>query len=123
MQLEHFSAISKALGDPQRLRAFMALRQGELCVCQIIELLGLAPSTVSKHMTILKAAGLVQSRKDSRWVYYRLAQPEQKQAIQHIITLATTLLEDDSDIRRDRQHLQGIKAEELSALCLKQRGA
>jgi arsenate reductase/ArsR family transcriptional regulator len=121
MQLEHFSTLAKALSDPQRLRAFMALRQGELCVCQIIQLLGLAPSTVSKHMTILKSAGLVQSRKDSRWVHYRLAQPAQHHATQQIIALATALLEDDSDILKDQQSLASIKAEELSALCLKQR--
>jgi DNA-binding transcriptional ArsR family regulator len=49
---------------------------GELCVCQIIELLGLVPSTVSKHMSILKQAGLVENRKEARWMYYRLPKKE-----------------------------------------------
>jgi ArsR family transcriptional regulator, arsenate/arsenite/antimonite-responsive transcriptional repressor len=44
-----------------------------LCLSQIIELLGLAPSTVSKHMAILHQAGLAETRKDGRWIYYRLA--------------------------------------------------
>ncbi len=65
--------IFKALADESRLRTFNVLRQGELCVCQITELLELAPSTVSKHMSILRQAGLVESRKEGRWIYYRLA--------------------------------------------------
>jgi ArsR family transcriptional regulator len=53
------------------VRALAALRGHELCVCQIVELLQLAPSTVSKHMSILRRSGLVESRKNGRWVYYR----------------------------------------------------
>ena len=56
----------KALGDESRMRAILALRGRELCVCQIVELLKLAHSTVSKHMSILREAGLVQSRKIGR---------------------------------------------------------
>jgi ArsR family transcriptional regulator, arsenate/arsenite/antimonite-responsive transcriptional repressor len=66
--------ITKALSDENRIRALMMLVGGELCVCQIIEMLGLAPSTVSKHMSILKQAGLVVTRKEGRWIYYRLAE-------------------------------------------------
>ncbi len=63
----------KALADGNRLRVIAALREHEeLCVCQITELLHLATATVSRHMSILQYAGLVQSRKKSRWVYYRL---------------------------------------------------
>lgn len=65
-------AVAKALSDSNRMRALLALRKGKLCVCRIIALLGLAPSTVSKHMAILKNAGLVQCRKEERWMYYRL---------------------------------------------------
>jgi len=72
MSMLEFQNIVSAIGDENRLRAIMALRTGELCVCQIVELLQLAHSTVSKHMSILKQAGLVESRKKGRWVYYRL---------------------------------------------------
>ena len=65
-------AITKALSDPNRVRILLALRRGELCVCQITELFGFAPSTVSKHLSILHHAGLILSRKSERWVYYRL---------------------------------------------------
>lgn len=65
-------AITKALSDPNRVRVLLALRRGELCVCQITELLNLATSTISKHLSILNQAGLILSRKTERWVYYRL---------------------------------------------------
>lgn len=70
--MREFLAVTKALSDPNRVRVLMCLQGGELCVCQIMKLLGLAPSTVSKHMAILHQAGLVDSRKQGRWVYYRL---------------------------------------------------
>ena len=66
-----FSDLASALSDPNRVRALVALRGRELCVCQLVELLELAPSTVSRHLKILAQAGLVESRKQGRWVYYR----------------------------------------------------
>ena len=70
--MKEFMAIARALADENRTRALMFLRGGEMCVCQIVEMLGLAPSTVSKHLDILYQAGLVESRKDGRWIYYSL---------------------------------------------------
>ena len=56
-------AVTKALADESRVRALIALTSGPLCVCQIAELLQLAPSTVSKHLAILRLGGLVESEK------------------------------------------------------------
>ncbi len=70
--MEKVITIAKALSEEKRLRVLMALRGRELCSCNISELLNLTDSTVSTHMAILKRAGLVESRKDGRWVYYRL---------------------------------------------------
>lgn len=71
--MREFMTVVRALGDENRVRALLALRGTELCLCQLVLFLGLAPSTVSKHMSILKHARLVDSRKSGRWVYYRLA--------------------------------------------------
>ena len=65
--------ISRALGDETRIRALHSLRDGELCLCQIIDLLELSPSTVSRHMEILFGAGLVERRKEGRWHFFKLA--------------------------------------------------
>jgi ArsR family transcriptional regulator len=65
--------ITKSLADGNRLRVVVALmKHDELCVCQIVDMLRLATATVSRHLSILQNARLVQSRKDGRWVYYRL---------------------------------------------------
>jgi ArsR family transcriptional regulator len=67
-------SITNALADSSRLRVFTALTtHDELCVCQVTKMLKLAPATVSRHMSILQNAKLVQSRKEGRWVYYRLS--------------------------------------------------
>ncbi len=66
-------ALARALGNPARLRIAAMLRTGELCVCQITEVLELAPSTVSAHLRELRQAGITTERKVSRWVYVRLA--------------------------------------------------
>ncbi len=62
----------KTLAHPARLRILALLRDGELCVCQITEVLGIPASTASEHLTELRRAGLLAERKDGRWVYYGL---------------------------------------------------
>ncbi len=62
----------KALAHPARLRMTAMLATGELCVCQIVAVLQLAPSTVSAHLATLRRGGLVGQRKDGRWVFYYL---------------------------------------------------
>ena len=71
--LKELLLITNALADGNRVRLLMALRGGELCLCQLLGLLKLAPSTVSKHMSILQHAGLVEASKRGKWVYYLLA--------------------------------------------------
>lgn len=77
--------ICKALSDPGRLEALLALDRQELCICDIAEKLGLAESTASRHMAILEKAGLVESRKDGRWRYFRHAQADVPGAPQYAV--------------------------------------
>jgi ArsR family transcriptional regulator len=66
----------KALSDTNRLRVVMALaRQEELCACQITELLQVTGASVSRHLGMLQQAGILESRREGRWMYYRLAPP------------------------------------------------
>ncbi len=71
--MRHTVKVFGALSDETRLRLMMAARGGERCVCELIDLVQLAPSTVSKHLSLLRDAGWVDARKEGRWVYYRLA--------------------------------------------------
>ena len=84
--IREFIRITKALADPNSVRILLALRKQELCVCQIIELFQLAPSTVSKHLSIMNHAGLVTPRKTERWVFYRLPGKETSAAILRRLT-------------------------------------
>ena len=108
--------ITKALSDDNRVRAVMMLADGELCVCQIIEMLGLAPSTVSKHMSILRQAGLVATRKQGRWIYYRLADSKRTAAFE-ITKWLNKHLKDDPDYTKDLQKLKKIKAMDIDEVC------
>ncbi|HLB05420.1 MAG TPA: metalloregulator ArsR/SmtB family transcription factor [Thermodesulfobacteriota bacterium] len=72
--MRNFISVTKALSDENRVRILLMLCEGELCVCRIIEVLGLAPSTVSKHLSVLHQAHLTNGRKDGRWMYYRLSE-------------------------------------------------
>jgi len=112
--------VVKALADENRVRALLALRQRELCVCQIIELLGLAPSTVSKHMAILKQARLVDSRKNGRWIYYRLADDDVPQEARDAIVWAGNSLSGNRQIREDEVYLKQILEIEPEVLCKRQ---
>jgi len=109
--------ITKALADRNRLRAVMALGAGELCVCQIIELLGLAPSTVSKHMSILRQARLVDTRKDGRWVHYRLADGNAPAPVKDALRWLHRHLADDPEIVRDAEKLKAISRLNPEELC------
>ena len=118
--LRDFMAITKALADEQRVRVLMALQRGELCVCQVVELLGLATSTVSKHMSILKQARLVESRKDGRWMYYRLADDNAPEVVRQAMAWAAVSLAGDPQVLRDRQRLAAICTSDPHELCVAQ---
>ena len=122
MNFENFITIAKALSDPNRVRVLLALRVGELCVCQIIELLDLAPSTVSKHMSILKQAGLVESRKDSRWIYFSFPdETNQDKGTSDMINKTINLLQTDNQITADSNKLEIIISDGIEEVCKRQR--
>jgi DNA-binding transcriptional ArsR family regulator len=118
--MRRFLDVAKAVSDESRARALLALRGGELCVCRLNELLGLAPSTVSKHMTILERAGLVQCRKDGRWHYYRLAaepdaaSPDARRGLDWLMAS----LRAGTTARQDRARLKAILAREKERVML-----
>lgn len=67
--------VFKALADPTRLRIVHLLRRRELCVCELMFVLGMEQSRVSHHMRILREAGLAEDVREGRWVIYRVPDP------------------------------------------------
>jgi ArsR family transcriptional regulator len=109
--------VTKALADGNRLRVLMALGSGELCVCQIVELLRLAPSTTSKHMSILRQARLVESRKEGRWMYYRLPDRDAPKAVKDAVAWVRRHLAESPQIVRDEKELKRILSMDPEVLC------
>lgn len=116
--MKQFLAIAKAIGDESRVRALLALRDGELCLCQVIDLLRLSPSTISKHMDVLLQAGLVERRKEGRWHYFRLANHQAPPVVRRAIKWALESLRDEAVVTGDSKHLCCVRQKdprELSA--------
>ena len=112
--------ITKALADGNRVRALLALRQGELCVCQITELFGLAPSTMSKHLSILFQAGLVESRKNGRWIYYLLPGKSAPVVVREALVWIQGALAHNSRVLEDNKQLKRILKQDPAELCRRQ---
>ena len=73
-EIDAEAEIFKAMADPYRLKILMLLREGELCVCEIMIGIDRPQSTTSYQLSILKDAGLIRERKDGRWSRYRLSE-------------------------------------------------
>ena len=119
--MREFMAITKALSDPGRVRILLALRRRELCVCQITELFGFAPSTMSKHLSILHHAGLIQSRKTERWVHYRLPDPPVPAAVREALDWVHKSLARTDEAATDANKLKRILKIAPAEICRRQK--
>jgi ArsR family transcriptional regulator, arsenate/arsenite/antimonite-responsive transcriptional repressor len=117
MYMRELMTVTKALSDQNRVRMLMALERQELCVCQVTELFGLAPSTVSKHLSLLYQAGLVDSRKDGRWIFYRMAGKQAPLAVQKAIEWIKESIRKDPIIAEDTSHLKKILKLDPAEIC------
>jgi ArsR family transcriptional regulator, arsenate/arsenite/antimonite-responsive transcriptional repressor len=117
IMLLELEAALKAAGDPTRTRVLKLLEAGPLCVCQVQAVLGLAPSTVSKHLTLLRTAGLVTDRRDGRWIHYALATEERNPYARAVLALLRGPLDREPRILEDRRRLRRVKAIPVETLC------
>ena len=118
--MREFMALTRALADKNRVRMLLALQGGELCVCQITELFGLAASTISKHLSILYQAGLVDSRKAGRWIYYSLRGNGASAPAREAIRWAARAVAGDPRAVEDAARLKKILAMDPVKLCKRQ---
>jgi len=109
MSIRKYEAVMKAAADPTRVRILKMLEGGELCVCQIIAVLALSPSTVSKHLFLLKSAGLVNDRKEKKWVHYSLDRQSDDPYAAGILRQLSSWLDRDPVIASDRARLTGAR--------------
>jgi len=101
-------AIGRVLCDPTRIRIIAALRNGELCVCELVDALEISQSSLSTHLQICRQAGVVTTRRQSRWIYYALSR-QYVPLIEGIFSELPTVRSDErlrQDARRIKKRLQ-----------------
>jgi len=89
------------------------LQTKHLCVCEITEVLGLATSTVSKHLSILKDIGFIIEEKDGKWVNYRINPHPSDSRISSILTSLDFWISDDKTIINDKKKIQKVDRYEV----------
>lgn len=96
--MKAFIKVMKALSDPNRVKMVKMLQRREMCVCEIQQALGLAQSTVSKHLRVLEETGLVTFRKDGLWVNYRAADGRESPYAAALLAGLEHWLEEDDQV-------------------------
>ena len=106
--------LAKGLAHPVRLRLLAMLASGELCVCQMTAVVGLAASTVSRHLAVLAQGGLVAERKEGKLVFYR---PREEGAAATLLPILLAELADDPRVRADRDEVARLREVPIATLC------
>lgn len=109
--MEQILRCLKAIGDENRMRIVMLLMERELCVCQLMVVLGISQPLVSRHLSVLKDAGIVVLRKDGKQSYYSLSEEAKAGGKSGLMKIVRRAAEADARIVSDRQRLR--KCEEF----------
>jgi ArsR family transcriptional regulator len=107
LEVKPLSRMFRALGDETRLRIVGLLSHGELCVCHLEEALGLTQPTASRHLAVLRSAGLVEPRREGTWVYYRLT-PQLDTDCERLLQSLVGAFAKKTVLRRDAEKLVKI---------------
>jgi len=112
--VRNLTKVFKSLSDGNRLRILKMLEIRPLCVCEITDVLELATSTVSKHLSILRDAGFILDEKVGKWVNYRLNQSETDTYAAQLMPLLAKWLPDDETVRKDVEKVISV---DRDAIC------
>jgi len=114
--MKELTLAAKAFADPSRVRIIMALRAGELCVCELCDALGVTQSTLSTHLQVIREAGLVSARREGKWMYYAIA-PAVKPLVRSLFRFFAKSLETDPILKRDKKELSQRLALRTAGSC------
>jgi len=117
MGMRNYESVFKAAADPTRARILKVLEGGEMCVCQVIAILSLGQSTVSKHLFLLRAAGLIKDRRDRKWVHYSLNRGSDSPYAARMLRNLRGWMNDDPVIAKDRERAAMARAIGAMAIC------
>lgn len=110
--MDSILSLFKAFSDPARIRIVMVLGEQELCLCNLQEILGLSPSTVSRHVSILKREGFLDSRKNGKWTYFSLSPLGKGSFKSEIFRCISDSLEGDPTVKNDIMKAKELKKKE-----------
>lgn len=105
--MENIMDVLKALSDETRLRILNLLKEGELCVCHITDILDITQTKASRHLKHLKNADLVKDRQQAQWVHYSLAIEDDK-LLDELLIRARTMEPFSSDLVKLKDHRSGF---------------
>ena len=120
MSLRAYEDVMKAASDSTRVRILKILEGGEMCVCQIIAVIALGQSTISKHLFLLRSAGLIKDRRDKKWIHYSLDGKSGNPYAGALIKNIRKWLNDDPVILQD--HQRAMLAREVGPVSICERG-
>lgn len=105
--------VFKALADKNRIRILKMLEKKSLCVCEITDILGLAVSTTSRHLSILKEARLIFEQKEGKWVNYYINKTTQNKYARETLALIKTWMNEDHIIQKDLAKIDQVNRIDL----------
>jgi ArsR family transcriptional regulator, arsenate/arsenite/antimonite-responsive transcriptional repressor len=109
---------SKALADPSRVRILAALRERELCVCELCDALEATQSTLSTHLQVIRSSGLASARKEGKWMYYAIT-PDAKRLVDALFKFFSESLSADATLQQDAKKLrQRLSLRDNGACCV-----
>jgi ArsR family transcriptional regulator, arsenate/arsenite/antimonite-responsive transcriptional repressor len=105
--------VLKAVADRNRMRILKMLEQKKMCVCELAAVLDIKQPSVSKHLSILKNAGLIQDERNGQWIDYSLCRDEHNAYCPELREMFTHWLNDDSIVQSDRQTMKTLCREDI----------
>ena len=105
--MKETAQLFKALSDETRLRILALLPYGELCVCDLMEIMGLPQSTVSRHLATLRQSELVEDRRQGVWIFYRLMESSES-VYRELLDILSENMGHMEQVQADRKKLQAL---------------
>lgn len=103
--MNDLTLFAKALADPTRIRILIALRVGELCVCELSDAMEMSQPNLSAHLQVIRQAALVTTRKDGKWIYYGL-EPSRSVLVETLFAHYEQSLRADQRLQRDIERIR-----------------
>ena len=103
----------KAAGDKNRLRILKMLQHKDMCVCELSAALGITQPSVSKHLSLLKEAGLVSDEREGQWINYRLSDGAAGQFAPALLELVRCWVNDDPKVKADQHKIKTLCRQDL----------